>query len=159
MPSAALDHPGLVVCGPSPVFHRDPRSAVAIRMLVAARGEWHSRNGRRLRVSPREGRDPGAPTRPLPDGPSVAPWPDRRSPPSMSHGQRLQIGPRRRPWTSRGCPCPPPHLPVPRLFAALVDVRKPLDGAEFQGAPDRTISRLTLARQKVALRRHLGTEN
>jgi len=37
------------------VFHRDPRSAVAIRMLVAARGEWHSRNGRRLRVSPRKG--------------------------------------------------------------------------------------------------------
>ena len=49
--------------------------------------------------------------------------------------------------------------PSPACFAALVDVRKPLDGAEFQAAPDRTISRLTLARQKVALRRHLGTEN
>jgi DNA-binding response OmpR family regulator len=38
-------------------------------------------------------------------------------------------------------------------------LRKPLDGAEFQAALDRTISRLTLARQNVALRRHLGTEN
>ena len=38
-------------------------------------------------------------------------------------------------------------------------LRKPLDGAEFQAALDRTISRLPLARQKVALRRHSGTEN
>lgn len=37
-------------------------------------------------------------------------------------------------------------------------LRKPFDGAEFQAALDRTISRLTLARQNAALRRHLGTE-
>jgi len=38
------------------------------------------------------------------------------------------------------------------------DLRKPFDGAEFQAALDRTILRLTLARQNAALRRHLGTE-
>jgi hypothetical protein len=37
-------------------------------------------------------------------------------------------------------------------------LRKPFDGAEFQAALDRPISRLTLARQNAALRRHLGTE-
>ena len=37
-------------------------------------------------------------------------------------------------------------------------LRKPLDGAEFQAALDRTISCLTLARQHATLRRHLGTE-
>ncbi|MDO8681094.1 MAG: SpoIIE family protein phosphatase [Acidobacteriota bacterium] len=37
-------------------------------------------------------------------------------------------------------------------------LRKPFDGAEFQAALDRTISRLTLARQNAALRRHLGIE-
>jgi sigma-B regulation protein RsbU (phosphoserine phosphatase) len=37
-------------------------------------------------------------------------------------------------------------------------LRKPFDGAEFQAALDRTISRLTLARQNTALRRHLGIE-
>jgi len=38
-------------------------------------------------------------------------------------------------------------------------LRKPLDGAEFQAALDRTISRLTLARHNVALRRQLGTKH
>ena len=37
-------------------------------------------------------------------------------------------------------------------------LRKPFDGAEFQAALDRTISRLTLARQNSVLRRHLGIE-
>ena len=37
-------------------------------------------------------------------------------------------------------------------------LRKPFDGAEFQAALDRTIARLTLARQNAALRRHLGIE-
>ncbi len=37
-------------------------------------------------------------------------------------------------------------------------LRKPFDGAEFQAALDRTISRLTLTRQNAALRRHLGIE-
>lgn len=37
-------------------------------------------------------------------------------------------------------------------------LRKPFDGAEFQAALDRTVSRLTLARQNAALRRHLGIE-
>jgi sigma-B regulation protein RsbU (phosphoserine phosphatase) len=37
-------------------------------------------------------------------------------------------------------------------------LRKPFDGAEFQAALDRTISRLALARQNAALRRHLGIE-
>lgn len=37
-------------------------------------------------------------------------------------------------------------------------LRKPFDGAEFQAALDRTMSRLTLARQNAALRRHLGIE-
>jgi serine phosphatase RsbU (regulator of sigma subunit) len=37
-------------------------------------------------------------------------------------------------------------------------LRKPFGGSEFQAALDRTISRLTLARQNAALRRHLGIE-
>lgn len=37
-------------------------------------------------------------------------------------------------------------------------LRKPFDAAEFQAAVDRTTSRLTLARQNTALRRHLGIE-
>jgi serine phosphatase RsbU (regulator of sigma subunit) len=37
-------------------------------------------------------------------------------------------------------------------------LRKPFDGAEFQAALDRTITRLTLARQNAVLRRHLGIE-
>jgi sigma-B regulation protein RsbU (phosphoserine phosphatase) len=37
-------------------------------------------------------------------------------------------------------------------------LRKPFDAAEFQAALDRTIARLTLARQNTALRRHLGIE-
>jgi len=37
-------------------------------------------------------------------------------------------------------------------------LRKPFDGAEFQAALDRTMTRLTLARQNAALRRHLGIE-
>ena len=37
-------------------------------------------------------------------------------------------------------------------------LRKPFDGAEFQAALDRTLTRLTLARQNAALRRHLGIE-
>lgn len=37
-------------------------------------------------------------------------------------------------------------------------LRKPFDGAEFQAALDRTLTRLTLARQNAALRRHLGLE-
>jgi serine phosphatase RsbU (regulator of sigma subunit) len=37
-------------------------------------------------------------------------------------------------------------------------LRKPFDGAEFQAALDRTISRLTLSRQNTVLRRHLGIE-
>jgi len=37
-------------------------------------------------------------------------------------------------------------------------LRKPFDSAEFQAALDRTIARLTLARQNNALRRHLGIE-
>ena len=37
-------------------------------------------------------------------------------------------------------------------------LRKPFDGAEFQAALDRTMTRLTLARQNAALRRHLGLE-
>ena len=39
-----------------------------------------------------------------------------------------------------------------------INERKPFDGAEFPAALDRTISRLTLARQNAALRQHLGTE-
>jgi sigma-B regulation protein RsbU (phosphoserine phosphatase) len=35
-------------------------------------------------------------------------------------------------------------------------LRKPFDGTELQAALDRTVSRLTLARQNSALRRHLG---
>ena len=37
-------------------------------------------------------------------------------------------------------------------------LRKPFDRAEFSAALDRTITRLTLARQNAALRRHLGIE-
>jgi sigma-B regulation protein RsbU (phosphoserine phosphatase) len=37
-------------------------------------------------------------------------------------------------------------------------LRKPFDRAEFQAALDRTLTRLTLARQNSALRRHLGLE-
>src|SRR5687768_303937 len=37
-------------------------------------------------------------------------------------------------------------------------LRKPFDRAEFTAALDRTITRLTLARQNSALRRHLGIE-
>lgn len=37
-------------------------------------------------------------------------------------------------------------------------LRKPFDGAEFQAALDRTLTRLTLARQNTVLRRHLGIE-
>ena len=37
-------------------------------------------------------------------------------------------------------------------------LRKPFDGAELQAALDRTLARLTLARQNSALRRHLGLE-
>ena len=37
-------------------------------------------------------------------------------------------------------------------------LRKPFDGAAFQAALDRRISRLTLALQNATLRRHLGTE-
>jgi sigma-B regulation protein RsbU (phosphoserine phosphatase) len=37
-------------------------------------------------------------------------------------------------------------------------LRKPFDGAEFQAALDRTLSRLTLTRQNTALRRHLGID-
>ncbi|HYB96828.1 MAG TPA: SpoIIE family protein phosphatase [Vicinamibacterales bacterium] len=37
-------------------------------------------------------------------------------------------------------------------------LRKPFDGAEFQAALDRTFTRLTLARQNTALRKHLGIQ-
>jgi sigma-B regulation protein RsbU (phosphoserine phosphatase) len=37
-------------------------------------------------------------------------------------------------------------------------LRKPFDRAEFQAALDRTITRLTLARQNAVLRKHLGIE-
>jgi serine phosphatase RsbU (regulator of sigma subunit) len=37
-------------------------------------------------------------------------------------------------------------------------LRKPFDRTEFQAALDRTLTRLTLARQNTALRRHLGIE-
>ena len=37
-------------------------------------------------------------------------------------------------------------------------LHKPFASAEFHAALDRTISRLTLALQDAALRRHLGTE-
>lgn len=39
-----------------------------------------------------------------------------------------------------------------------INLRKSFDSTEFQGALDRTISRLTLARHNAALRRRLGTE-